>query len=371
MSRRRIIAVGVIALVMLAGAGSISASRGLPDLDLAGDASHGAPPRRAALRHPAGVTVTAIPTGIKAGIEEGPVVGRAPLPLPDPPLPYGVTPTTSSITIGTMVRTYDVFSPPAGTGSVPALVVLHGRKTSLTLEESRDGLVELAHQGKATVVYPAGYGESWNAGACCGPAQVAGVDDLSFLTDLIRSLGSQPNVSAVYLVGYSNGGRMAYDVVCAHPKLVSSFVVVAAVPVVACAPGAPVSLLEMVGSVDPLIAYDAKAPHQHINGYPEPTVTDVVALWRKRDGCSIASSKQTTGTFQLQTWSHCQAGSVVGFGTYAGAGHAWPGGGHGAPSGADVLWRFLTAPRATTPVPEATPLPESTTHVLTYPPGAK
>jgi polyhydroxybutyrate depolymerase len=361
LSRRRILAIAALVAVLLGSAAGVSASRGLPDLDLAGDVfGHGAPPRQAVVRPPAPVTTTVVPVG--------PIAGRAPAPAPLPPLPNGVTPTTSSITVGTMVRTYDTFSPPAGTGRVPALVVLHGRKTSLTLEESRDGLIQLAHQGKAVVVYPAGYGQSWNAGACCGAAQVAGIDDLTFLTDLIRAVGSQPNVSAVYLVGYSNGGRMAYDVVCAHPKLVSSFVVVAAVPVVACPPGAPVSLLEMVGTVDPILAYDAKAPRQHINGYPEATVTDQVALWRKRNGCSLASATQTTGTFHLQTWSHCAGGSVVALGTYQGAGHAWPGGGHGAPSGADVLWRFLTAPKATTPVPGATPVPAATP-VLDTPAG--
>jgi len=350
LSRRRILALGVVVVLLLGTAATVSASRGLPDFDLAGDVfGHGPPPRRGLARHLPAVTSTAVPAGS--------VVGRAPGPPPIPSLPDGVTPTTASITEGTTVRTYDLFSPPEGTGRVPVLVVLHGRKTSLRLEESRDGLVQLAHQGKATVVYPAGYGQSWNAGACCGPAQAAGVDDLSFLTDLIRNVGSRPDVSVVYLVGYSNGGRMAYDLVCAHPKLVSSFVVVAAVPVVACAPGAPVSLLEMVGSVDPILAYDAKAPRLHINGYPEPTVTDQVALWRKRDGCTIKASSQTTGTFLLQTWSHCNGGSVVALGTYEGAGHAWPTGGGGVPSAADVLWRFLTAPRATIPVPEATNAP--------------
>ena len=268
-------------------------------------------------------------------------------------LPDGIAPVTASVTVGGMVRTYDVFSPPPGTaaGRVPALVVLQGRKTSVTLEESRDGLIQFARQGKALVVYPVGYRESWNAGACCGAAQADGVDDLSFLTDLIRSIGSRPDVSSVYLVGYSNGGRMAYDIVCAHPKLVSSLVVVAAVPVVACPAGPPVSLLEMVGAHDPILTYDASSPRQQINGYREPTVTEQVTQWRKRDGCSPVFTTQTNGTFRLQTWSHCSAKSVVALGTYEGGGHAWPAGGAGLPSGADVLWRFLMAPRSTTPLP--------------------
>jgi polyhydroxybutyrate depolymerase len=347
-----------VVLVVLGCATVVSAARGMPDLDLAEVFGREAPALHAVATH----TVVAPPT---KQLPPASSIGRGPVTLPTPVLPEGITPVTSSVTVGGMVRTYQVFSPPAGAaGRVPALVVLHGRKSSVTLEESRDGLVQLAKQGKAIVVYPAGYGQSWNAGACCGPAKLAGVDDRSFLTDLIRSIGGRPDVSAVYLVGYSNGGRMAYDIVCAHPHLVSSFVVVAAVPVIACPAGPPVSLLEIVGTLDPILSYDAASPRQHVSGYRERTVVDQVALWRKRDGCSAASSTQATGTFRLETWSRCTGGSVVALGTYQAAGHAWPAGGGGLPSGADVLWRFLTAPRATTPVPPS-PTPSSSIRLPT------
>ncbi len=340
----RLVGAGGLFLAVLSAAAVVSASRGQPDRDLAGGTDRrDVPVRHAAATPTAGAVAAQLPPGQDVG---GRTVPPATI------LPDGIAPVTASVTVGGMLRTYDVFSPPPGTaGRVPALVVLQGRKSSVTLEESRDGLIQLARQGKALVVYPVGYRESWNAGACCGAAQAAGVDDLSFLTGLIRSIGSRPDVSSVYLVGYSNGGRMAYDIVCAHPKLVSSFVVVAAVPVVACPAGSPVSLLEMVGAHDPILTYDASSPRQQINGYREPTVTEQVAQWRKRDGCSAAFTTQTTGTFRLQTWSHCSAKSVVALGTYEGGGHAWPAGVGGLPSGADVLWRFLMAPRATTPLP--------------------
>ena len=343
--RGRLVAAGGLILALLGAAVAVSASLGLPDRDLAGGTGgHDVPARHARARPTAGSVATQLPPA-------GSVGGR-PAPPTTTVLPDGITPVTSSVTVGGMVRTYDVFSPPPGTaGRVPALVVLQGRRTSVTLEESRDGLIQLARQGKALVVYPVGYRESWNAGACCGPAQAAGVDDLSFLTGLIRSVASRPDVSSVYLVGYSNGGRMAYDIVCAHPRLVSSFVVVAAVPVVTCPAGPPVSLLEMVGALDPILTYDSSLPRQHINGYREPAVTEQVAQWRKRDGCAAAFTTQTTGTFRLQTWSHCSANAVVALGTYETGGHAWPTGAGGLPSGLDVLWRFLMAPRATTPLP--------------------
>ena len=345
-------------LAVLSAAALVSASRGQPDRDLAGGTDRpDVPARHAAATPNASPVATQLPAGQDVG-------GRT-LPLA-PILPDGMVPVTATVTVGGMVRTYDVFSPPPGTaGPVPALVVLQGRKSSVTLEESRDGLIQLAREGKALVVYPVGYRESWNAGACCGAAQANRVDDLSFLTDLIRSIGSRPDVSSVYLVGYSNGGRMAYDIVCAHPKLVSSFVVVAAVPVVGCPAGAPVSLLEMVGTRDPNLTYDSSSPRLQVNGYLEPTVTEQVAAWRKRDGCSTAFTTRTAGTFRLQTWLHCSAKSVVALGTYQGGGHAWPTGAGGLPSGADVLWRFLTTPQATTPLPPSQAPPTTTARLPT------
>lgn len=346
-ARSGVVAALVVTVVAIA-AGVASSARALPDLDLAG----GAFDRPPAAAKVSVATTTKSPTG-----PGGPVARRGAV---APKWPDGLAPVTGTVTVGSLVRTYQVFAPPAGTTAtpkVPAIVVLHGRTTSLGLEESRDGLVQLAAKGKAILVYPAGYLQSWNAGACCGPAQAAGVDDLAFLTGLIRAIGAQPNVSTVYLVGYSNGGRMAYDIVCSQPRLVSSFVVVAAVPVVTCPAGAPVSLLELVGNLDPILTYGDGPNHQHVNGYTEPSVTGAVAAWRKRDGCAGAHSTQTTSTFKLQTWAHCDGGSVVALGTYVGAGHAWPAGLSGTPSAGDVLWRFLTQPRATTPVPASTDSP--------------
>ena len=334
----------------------------LPDIDLAGSAQDH--PRAAAR------VAKVPPVGLRSPSALPGMLGSPLAPLP------GVAPITGTVAVGGMVRTYELFAPMNATGKVPALVVLQGSRISLGIEESRDGLIQLAQAGKALVVYPVGYRESWNAGACCGPAHAAGVNDLSFVTGLVRAIGARPDVSTVFLVGYSNGGRMAFDAVCSTPRLVTSFVVVSAVPVVACPPGAPVSLLEMVGTADPILSYSDAAPHKVINGYTEPRVTDEVATWRRRNGCTAAVSTAKAGTLVLQTWAHCAGGSVVDLATYEGGGHAWPAGAAGTPSGAEVVWRFLTnskgglppvsSPGGTSPgrlgvphkaIPAATPLP--------------
>ena len=353
---RTILAVAALSVLAILAVAAASASlHGLPSLDLADQPDV-----------PANAAPAKAPTGPRLAVPERPGPSRA---SPGPgqnviALPGGVHPVTATLTVGSAVRTYDVFAPPTGTAKVPALVVLHGSRVSTGLEESRDGLVELALAGKALVVYPVGFRESWNAGACCGPAHAAGMNDIGFLTSLVHKVAVDPGVTAVYLVGYSNGGRMAFDLVCSQPKLVSAFVVVSAVPVVPCPTGPPVSLLEMVGTVDPILSYDASVPRHIVNGYVEPTVTEATGLWRRRDGCSAQSFAARTGILHLETWNHCSGGSVVELGTFVGAGHAWPAGGGATPSGADVAWTFLTTPHSPSSPPPRSPSP----HVSPAPP---
>lgn len=256
----------------------------------------------------------------------------------------GPTGITHTVTVAGRVRTYVVFRPPNPlSAQVPALVVLHGRDEPIPLEERRDGLLGLVEQGRAEVVYPLGYRESWNAGACCGPAQRMGMDDLGFVTRVITRVRQDPLVGSVILAGFSNGGRMVYRAACSRPDLVSAMVVVDAVDTAACPGGRPVSLLQMDGTLDPIVAYDASVPPHVVGGFVEPSAVAQVVAWRHRDTCTNVATTTVSGSLRLQVWASCAAGTTVQFATFAGLGHAWPPGEAGAPSGADLLWAFVTA----------------------------
>lgn len=256
-----------------------------------------------------------------------------------------MTEVSTTVIVGHTERHYVVFTPSSPVAPrVPALVVLHGRDVPLGLEENRDGLLPLADQGKAVLVYPEGIRRSWNAGSCCGPAQLAGVDDVAFLSEVLHRFATNPRINGVYLAGFSNGGRMAYRVVCAAPSLVRAFVVVDAVPATVCAPGRAVSLLQMDGTADPVVSYDSTVAPHIANGFVEASATDAVASWVRRDGCSGQVTNNAFGQLQLSVWSRCSSGTTVQFATYEGVGHGWPQGGPDTPSGADVLWSFVTSP---------------------------
>ncbi|MEL6716339.1 MAG: prolyl oligopeptidase family serine peptidase, partial [Planctomycetota bacterium] len=69
----------------------------------------------------------------------------------------------------------------------------------------------------------------WNASpACCDVAQL-GVDDLTYLTDLIDTLvaGGSVDPRKVYAVGFSSGGFMAYRLLLEQPELFAGVATVA------------------------------------------------------------------------------------------------------------------------------------------------
>jgi polyhydroxybutyrate depolymerase len=262
---------------------------------------------------------------------------------PSPVVTTGFTETTQTVTIAGLTRTYVTFVPvhPAAV-RIPALVVLHGLGVTPDQEASRDGLIPLAFAGDAELVYPAGYQESWDGGSCCGSAQTSGIDDVSFVATLLRQVQSDPAVSGDYLIGYSNGGKVAFRVGCADPTLMTGLISIHAVPGTACQPGPPVSLLQVASTKDARVTYDSTTPTHVVGGFREATVVAQVAAWRSRDACDGSPVAATTGELGAQTW-HCTAGTRVELATYAGGDHTWPDGGNGTPSAAEVIWAFVTA----------------------------
>lgn len=290
---------------------------------------------------PAAVTLaskraTQVPPGVLEGVQ--PVI---------PPAPPGWTITATHLLFGGLDRYYLIARPeapvPPGT-TLPTLVALHGHwMTPATMESMTrfPGLV-----GKAILVYPAGYYESWNAGYCCGVAARAGINDVGFLEAVIHQvLTTQPGASPrrVYLVGYSNGGRLAYRMACQDPGAFAGVAAVEAVPVYPCASTRPVPLLSIASTNDPLITvFDTFAP-KHIDGHREITVQDGIAKWRQLDGCSATTTVNAQGKFTLTTWDRCSAGGRVQLAVFQGGSHAWVQGGSGNPSDQQLIWSFFNS----------------------------
>jgi polyhydroxybutyrate depolymerase len=248
---------------------------------------------------------------------------------------------THQLTYGGLARSYRVLRPSFSGGRLPLLVVLHGRDATPQLEAQRTGFRTVT--GAAVLVYPAGYGQSWNAGACCAQAHAAGVDDVGFVAAVVRQVRStEPDLApgSVYLAGYSNGGKLAYRLACADPRLFTAVAAVGAVSVAACPDPAPVAFMEVANSGDPELSWGAAPPLQ-IEGYTERSVDTEVTQRARANGCVGPSPSSVRGSLTLTDWSGCPPGRPVALAKYQSTTHAWPAGDPSTPSAERVIWDFF------------------------------
>ena len=110
---------------------------------------------------------------------------------------------------------------PAMAEGRPAMIVLHGVKDTPEHFESVAGFRSFSDRDGDLVAYPEGVRESFNAGLCCGDASAYAVDDLTFLSDVVSDLRAR-GAGRIAVVGFSNGGMMAYRLGCARPDLVDT-----------------------------------------------------------------------------------------------------------------------------------------------------
>jgi polyhydroxybutyrate depolymerase len=247
-----------------------------------------------------------------------------------------------AITVGGLDRRYLVVRPRTPTGPLPVLVVLHGRWVDPEVEVQRTDFAAVT--GPAILVFPAGFGQSWNAGACCGAAHDADVDDVGFVTAVIQQvLAEQPGAAPdhVYLAGYSNGGKLAYLLACSEPELFAGVAAVGAVPVASCASTTAVPFIVVSNRGDPELSQSDADPPQSVNGFTMPSVAATVDQLRVRNGCSATSAAATSGRATTTTFAGCASADPVVGAVYDADNHDWPAGDAQTPAAASLIWNFL------------------------------
>jgi polyhydroxybutyrate depolymerase len=232
--------------------------------------------------------------------------------------PTGWVLRSETLRVDGLTREYLVAEPVAArTGRLPVVVELHGCCTTPGYELQRSGFTNAAaHQ--AILVFPAAWVEIWNAGACCGnPA----VDDVGFVAAVVkRVLAAEPRADPerVYLVGYSNGGRMAYRIACQAPKLFAAYAIFGAVSSYACQEPTPVRILIAAGTKDPELLRMMLGPFMITR-----TAQEEFDYWRGVDRCDAATAI-------------CASGKVVWLVRYINGDHIWPS------DMSSVMWNWFT-----------------------------
>jgi polyhydroxybutyrate depolymerase len=103
----------------------------------------------------------------------------------------------------------------------PAMIFLHALGDDPAGAAASTGFNALSDRDGALIAYPEGVRRSFNAGLCCGPAVPLEVDDIRFLSDVVTDLRAR-GAGRIAVVGFSNGGMMAYRLACARPDLVDT-----------------------------------------------------------------------------------------------------------------------------------------------------
>ncbi len=139
----------------------------------------------------------------------------------------------------------------------PVMVVLHGLDSNPLDAAQSTGFDELSDRDGVLVAYPEGLRDSFNAGLCCGEAVPMGVDDVGFLARVVADLRSR-GAGRVSVVGFSNGGMMAYRLACERPGLVDTIGIMAGTLEIPRCRG-PVTALHLHGDRDTAVPFEGKA----------------------------------------------------------------------------------------------------------------
>ena len=237
----------------------------------------------------------------------------------------------------------------AHAGALPLVVVLHGAFATGSEELARTGFGSLADRGAAVVVAPESVGPAWNSDAgCCNIAAANPVDDAAFvatvISDVQRMAHTDPKRTSV--VGYSSGGKLAYNVACADHPAIAAVATYGAGPQLPCRSTTPLTFAVGYGDEDtnePMLGapHDAHGIHQPMAG--------TVAQLRKRDGCATMPTHQRTeGPASITTWVSPTSDTVTQI-VWHGSTHQWPGSVPDVPptaSGEALYWPLLAAARS-------------------------
>jgi polyhydroxybutyrate depolymerase len=251
---------------------------------------------------------------------------------------------TRTVPVGDTTRTYLLFLPgKAGTfrEALPLVVMLHGGGGTAEQMVRFTRYNEIAARERFAVAYPQGLTRRWNDGRIFrGRGETSG-DDVGFIRAVIADIDAKVvrlDRRRLYATGISNGGFMSFRLACEAADL---FAAVAAVTATMpddlgprCKPAAPVSVLVINGTADPLVPY-AGGHVRTMFGMRGAiwSTPRTVEFWAEHNRCGAPPVVRALPNHNIGDGSHvieadyrgC-AGGRVRLLRIEGGGHTWPGG---------------------------------------------
>jgi polyhydroxybutyrate depolymerase len=254
--------------------------------------------------------------------------------VPEPVVNYTDTvdpidPTLHTITIdGMRPRKYRLNVPStyiAGT-EAPLLIGFHGIGGSAEIFRNSTKFDLYAEERGMIAVYPEGYGPefgveaSWNAGLCCGLANLNELDDVTLVSAIIDSIESKYSIdkTRVWAVGFSNGGMFSYRLACELSNKITAIGVGAgSLMSKSCNSTKPVSIVHLHGGLD------TDVPFTGFGFYNTRDVVSNIINGNAQFGCTDVSNSISKIVGQTDWKWTCTNGIDVQVIKYDGQGHDW------------------------------------------------
>jgi len=203
------------------------------------------------------------------------------------------------------------------TGSIPALVFLHGgSSTSASVTRNTAMLAELSARGYALIapegqVRPSRPGKNWGV----YDNRVHPRDDIAFIADVLDDAAAHGiDRDRVLLAGFSRGASMVWDIACRAPATARAFAPISGAfwePLPeACE--RPIDLFHSHGWTDRVVPLEGRS-------FRDGTVVqgDVFAglkVLRGTNGCNLrqpdTAPMETTGDLWFRSWTSCRDGRL-------------------------------------------------------------
>jgi poly(3-hydroxybutyrate) depolymerase len=230
------------------------------------------------------------------------------------------------------LRQYTTVTPAGGGRGLPMVVFLGGTSATTPEEEERDELLPLVAAGELSLVYPIGLGRHWDVGpSCCTAPGTPAVDDQSYVRAVTKLAVAEvhPAVRRIYLIGYSAGAKLAWQLICARPGPFAALATYGGNPETTCPDhGTPLPVFIGFG------AHDVNEPiagrRSDGRGVHPPAVVNI-DTWLTRDGCSAARRHVSRlggtigGPVVVTGWTPCaRPGLTVQYGVWLDDTHSLP-----------------------------------------------
>lgn len=181
----------------------------------------------------------------------------------------------------------------------PLLLVLHGYSAGGVFNDIYMRMTTIMDAKGFFYVSPDGTRDSsgknfWNATDGCCDFDHTNVDDVGYLTSLVREIQGVYAIDPkrIYVLGHSNGGYMANRLACEHADLFAAAVSWAGAnwsDPARCTPSAPIGYLQIHGTKDGSVPFDKAGASSTINAnVAYPGAAGTVAIWAEKNGCGAA-----------------------------------------------------------------------------------